>query len=161
MSEAGAAARVGSVYAAQEWGRLQFFLEQLGKVCSSLAGMRMAGLSPWEVTSSLSCRHKEKGAGVSRGEAGDHHSPGCPGSRSRRGSRCHPSRQACQGHSQLGPCPGWTTQPMGPSCPPSPPLLFLLSLSSCPSYPPALDPIPLTVRPPGPRVILLIEHDGE
>lgn len=121
MSEAGAAARVGSVYAAQEWGRLQFFLEQLGKVCSSLAGMRMAGLSPWEVTSSLSCRHKEKGAGVSRGEAGDHHSPGCPGSRSRRGSRCHPSRQACQGHSQLGPCPGWTTQPMGPSCPPSPP----------------------------------------
>lgn len=48
------------------------------------------------------------------GRPGDHHSPGCPRPRSRRGSRCRPTRSVPPGPSPPGLCPGCTTRPAGP-----------------------------------------------
>lgn len=46
--------------------------------------------------------------------AGDHHSPGDLGLRSRRGFQCRPPSPAPPGQGLPGPCPGCTTQPVGP-----------------------------------------------
>lgn len=46
--------------------------------------------------------------------AGDHHSPGDLGLRSRRGFQCRPPSPAPPGQGLPGPCPGCTTQPAGP-----------------------------------------------
>lgn len=71
------------------------------------------GCSAREVTSSLSRGHREEGDGVDGG-AGDHHSPGHPRPRSRRGCRCRPTRLAPPGRSLLGPCRVCTRRPAGP-----------------------------------------------
>lgn len=46
--------------------------------------------------------------------AGDHHSPGDLGLRSRRGSQCRPPSPAPPVQGLPGPCPGCTTRPVGP-----------------------------------------------
>lgn len=46
--------------------------------------------------------------------AGDHHSPGHLGLRSRRRSQCHPPGPVPPGQGLPGPCPGCTTWPVGP-----------------------------------------------
>ena len=55
-----------------------------------------------------------RGRGKGGRGTGDHYSPGYPRWRSRRGSRCRPTRPAPPGQSLLGPCPGCTTRPVGP-----------------------------------------------
>lgn len=74
----------------------------------------LQGCSTWDVTSSLRCGHKEEGVGVGRGQAGDHYSPGYLGLRGRRGSQCHPSRQASPNRADFAPALGCATEPMGP-----------------------------------------------
>ena len=100
-------------------------------------------------------------------QAGDYHSPGDLGLRSRRGSQCRSPSLAPPGQGLPGPCPGCTTRPAGPqllssgfpagrwdpglttsSSDPPPLLDFHGDHLPCPGLPGALARSPSSVSPP-------------